>query len=379
MNWAMRQIDSIAAKGANDKPRGAVLRRQRVLSTNLSLLGGVRLHVQGDTEKQNLSETNGSDVLLVAGEQIARYGFGEGHPFGPDRHEVFMRELHEAGLDGRVQRGAPRLATREELESFHTPAYIDLVQQRSQTGHGYLDGGDTPAWKGVFEAASYVVGATLNAVDAVMAGKARRAFVPIAGLHHAARDRASGFCVFNDCGVAIETLRRKHGLRRMAYVDIDAHHGDGVFYGFESDPDVLFADTHEDGRYLFPGTGAAEETGVGAAAGKKLNLPLPPGAGDAEFQIAWSQIERYLLEGEPEFILLQCGADSLEGDPITHLRFTEGAHAHAAARLCAIADELGHGRVVAMGGGGYNRHNLARAWTRVVGSLLDAQGGSSSG
>jgi acetoin utilization protein AcuC len=319
-----------------------------------------------------LAESNGSAVLLVAGEQIARYGFGDGHPFGPDRHEVFMRELHEAGLDGRVRRAAPRLATREELEYFHTSQYVDLVRERSASGHGYLDAGDTPAWKGVFEAASHVVGATLSAVDAVMAGTARRAFIPIAGLHHAAPNHAGGFCVFNDCGIAIEALRRKHGVRRVAYVDIDAHHGDGVFYAFESDPDVLFADLHEDGRHLYPGTGRAEETGSGPAIGTKLNIPLPPGADDVAYREAWQRVEHYLTVGKPEFILLQCGADSLEGDPITHLRFTEEAHAHAATRLCQIADALGHGRVVAMGGGGYNRRNIARAWTRVVGSLLDS-------
>ena len=283
-----------------------------------------------------------------------------------------MRELHEAGLDGRVQRGTPRPATRDELETFHTPAYIDLVRERSVTGHGYLDAGDTPAFKGVFEAASHVVGATLNAVDAVMSGAARRAFIPIAGLHHAARGNAGGFCVFNDCGVAIEVLRRKHGLKRVAYVDIDAHHGDGVFYAFEGDPDLLFADLHEDGRYLYPGTGSAEERGVGAAVGTKLNIPMAPGATDEDFDEAWRRVENYLLAGRPDFILFQCGADSLAGDPITHLGYSEAAHAHAAARLCAIADELGHGRVVGMGGGGYNRRNLARAWTRVVGSFLDS-------
>jgi len=315
-----------------------------------------------------VSEPTTSDVMLVSGEQIARYGFGDGHPFGPDRHEAFMRELHQAGLDGRVLRGSPRLASREELETFHTPDYIDLVRDRSATGHGYLDAGDTPAWKGVFEAASHVVGATLNAVDAVMAGKARRAFIPIAGLHHAGRGHAAGFCVFNDCGVAIEILRRKHDLKRIAYVDIDAHHGDGVFYAFESD--LLFADVHEDGRHLYPGTGAEQETGSGAARGTKLNIPLPPGAGDAEFRAVWSRVEEYIQAGQPEFILFQCGADSVGGDPLTHLAFTEDVHAHAAARLCAIADDLGHGRVVGMGGGGYNRRNLARAWTRVVGSFV---------
>jgi len=319
-----------------------------------------------------LAAPSPSGVLVVAGDEIARYGFGEGHPFGPDRHGVFLREIRKAGLQDRVRWGEPRLADRSELETFHTAGYIDFVQERSVTGVGYLDGGDTPAWKGVFEAASHVVGATLVAVEAVMSGQVRRAFVPIAGLHHAARDRAAGFCVFNDCGVAIETLRRRFGLKRIAYVDIDAHHGDGVFYGFESDPDLLFADMHEDGRYLYPGTGGASETGTGEAKGTKLNLPLSPGAGDPEFLAAWEQIEVYLLAARPEFILFQCGADSLEGDPITHLRLSPAAHAHAATRLCALADEFGHGRVVGMGGGGYNRDNLGRAWTGVVQAFVKA-------
>jgi len=311
-------------------------------------------------------------VLLVCGDEIARYGFGEGHPFGPDRHDAFMRELHVRGLDGRVHRSSAPAASREELESFHTPEYIDRVRERSASGHGYLDGGDTPAWRGLFEAASHVVGGTLSAVDAVMRGSARRAFIPIGGLHHAARDRAAGFCVFNDCGVAIEMLRRRHRLQRIAYVDIDAHHGDGVFYGFEDDPDVLVADLHEDGRFLYPGTGASHETGTGAARGTKLNLPLRPEASDADFRASWLRVEEYLVAAQPQFILFQCGADSLEGDPLAHLHLSPQSHAHAAARLCEIADRIGHGRVVGMGGGGYDRRNLAQAWTGVVDAFLES-------
>jgi acetoin utilization protein AcuC len=217
------------------------------------------------------------------------------------------------------------------------------------------------------------VGTTLAAVDAIMSGAALRAFVPIAGLHHAARDKAAGFCVFNDCGVAIEYLRRQHGLTRIAYIDIDAHHGDGVYYGFVDDPNLLFADIHQDGRYIYPGTGAADETGLGMAIGTKLNIPLMPGAGDAEFDTAWSDVMRFVDSAAPEFIIMQCGADSLAGDPITDLNFTEESHAKAAAGLCAIADRHCSGRIVATGGGGYNRQNLSRAWTRVVQALAGAE------
>jgi acetoin utilization protein AcuC len=311
-----------------------------------------------------------SAVLLVASDGPAGYGFGNGHPFGPDRQEAFLRELRRSRSYPTLRVIEPRMADRAEIESFHRREYVDLVVHKSIEGRGYLDVGDTPAFKGVFEASSFVVGGTLLAAEEIMAGRVRRAFIPIGGLHHASRAHAAGFCVFNDCGVAIELLRSRHGLQRIAYVDIDAHHGDGVFYAFESDPDALFADIHEDGRYLYPGTGAEGETGTGAAFGTKLNLPLPPGATDEDFMREWRKIEHYLRETKPEFILLQCGADSLEGDPITHLAFSEEAHAIAAASVCRIADELGHGRVLAMGGGGYNRQNLARAWTRVVEALV---------
>ena len=311
-------------------------------------------------------------TVLVHGELIAAYGFGEGHPFGQDRHGVFMQAMEQEGLRQVVQSLAPRPATREELEWFHVPAYVDLVEARSAAGEGYLDAGDTPAWPGVYEAASGVVGASLVAMEAIMSGQARRGFVPIAGLHHASRGHAAGFCVFNDCGVVVEALKRRHRLERIAYVDIDAHHGDGVFYSFEDDPALVFADIHEDGRFLYPGTGSESETGQGPARGTKLNLPLMPGAGDDEFFEAWGRVEAHLEQYEPQFIILQCGADSLEGDPITHLRFTEEAHAHATRRLIDIAGRYAAGRVLALGGGGYNRQNIARAWTRVVGELVAA-------
>lgn len=319
-----------------------------------------------------MAHGGGTGTCVVAGERIARYGFPDGHPFGPDRHDAFWREVVAQGLDRRVLQLAPRRASRAELELFHDPGYVGFVHERSATGEGFLDAGDTPAFKGVFEAASDVVGASLVALDAVMDGQARRAFVPIAGLHHAGRAHAAGFCVFNDIGVVIETLKRSHGLARIAYVDIDAHHGDGVFYAYEDDPAVILADTHEDGRYLYPGTGAADEVGSGPATGTKLNLPLPPGAGDTEFLDAWQAVEAHLERHAPQFVLFQCGADSLGGDPITHLGLTEAAHVHAATRLCAIADRHAAGRILGFGGGGYNRRNIARAWTGVVAAFVQS-------
>jgi acetoin utilization protein AcuC len=311
-------------------------------------------------------------ICVYVGESLARYGFGEGHPFGPDRMDAFWNEAVSQGLDTRVHVCEPVMASREAIERFHAPGYVSRVQTQSEAGTGFLDYGDTPAFPGVYEAAATVVGSVLDAVGAVMAGRCRRGFVPIAGLHHARRDGAAGFCVFNDCGVAIEALRAEHGVQRVAYVDIDAHHGDGVFYGFEDDPGLCFVDLHEDGRYLYPGTGGADETGCGEASGTKLNIPMAPGAGDRQFMEEWPRVEDFVARAQPGFIILQCGADSLAGDPITHLGYTQEAHAHAATRLCALADELCGGRIVAVGGGGYNRANLAKAWTAVLKAFVEA-------
>lgn len=311
-------------------------------------------------------------VAVYIGEDLARYAFGEDHPFGPYRHGAFVAEFRRLGLDRGTAVRTSQMARQEIIEWFHTHEYVERVKAQSQSGRGYLDWGDTPAFPGVFEAASTVVGTTLAALDEIMTGGVRRAFVPIGGLHHARRDSAAGFCVFNDCGVAIEALRRRYGVQRVAYVDIDAHHGDGVYYGFEDDPDLYFVDFHEDGRYLYPGTGRAEETGVGPAVGTKRNIPMAPGATDEDFLQQWKAAEAYLERARPELVLFQCGADSLSGDPITHLEYSEAVHAHAARRLCALADRHSAGRILAMGGGGYNLDNLARAWTAVVRSFTES-------
>jgi acetoin utilization protein AcuC len=284
-------------------------------------------------------------ACLYHGEALGRYGFPFGHPLGVDRQGAFLREAQRQGLERLAQAFPPRVAAREAIERFHTAAYVDRVRNA-------------------------VVGSALDGVARVMRGECSRTFQPIGGLHHASRGSAAGFCVFNDLGVAIETLRREHGVRRVGYVDIDVHHGDGVFYPFEEDPDLIFADIHEDGRYLYPGTGTAHETGRGAAAGTKLNIPVPPGADNSVFDAEWPRVMAHLRKFEPEFILLQAGADSIEGDPITHMRYTADTHQRAARDLSQLADALGHGRVLGTGGGGYNRINLARAWSGVVQGLL---------
>jgi acetoin utilization protein AcuC len=176
-------------------------------------------------------------VRVYFGDALGDYGFGQDHPFGPDRIYAFWTETVKQGLDKKVDIGMPSICAKNDLIRFHTQQYVDKVYRLSKNGEGYLDNGDTPAFKGMFEAASYVVGAGLDGLNEVIQGDDPRVFVPIAGLHHASRNSAAGFCVFNDAGILIETLRREFGIKRIAYVDIDAHHGDGVYYAFEDDPD----------------------------------------------------------------------------------------------------------------------------------------------
>ncbi|HEX2242789.1 MAG TPA: acetoin utilization protein AcuC, partial [Gammaproteobacteria bacterium] len=291
------------------------------------------------------------ETYVYLGDALGRYGFGGGHPFSPQRYTVFKQAFEDKGLVARCHVEAPVAADAKQIERFHTHDYVQRVQAQSRDGIGWLDYGDTPAYKGVYEAAAVVVGTTLDAMRRIMIGKCKRAFVPIAGLHHAARDAAAGFCVFNDCGVAIESLQSEYDLKRVAYIDIDAHHGDGVFYAFEDNPGVLIADLHQDGRTLYPGTGFASETGKGRAKGTKLNIPMPPGADDNLFMSAWERVEQFLHVHQPEFILLQCGVDSIRGDPITAMAYSPRAHAHAAERLREIADSYSEGRLLATGGG----------------------------
>ncbi|MCW9023394.1 MAG: acetoin utilization protein AcuC [Gammaproteobacteria bacterium] len=309
--------------------------------------------------------------LVYCGEGLANYHFGESHPFGPQRHDAFFHEYEKRHLNDSCTIRNPVMAIQSQIELFHSHDYVEQVKAASISGEGFLDGGDTPAREGIYEAAATVVGSVIDAVDTIMDGQAMHAFVPIAGLHHAARDHAAGFCVFNDCGVAIEYLRKRYHVQRIAYIDIDAHHGDGVFYAFETDPDLCFVDFHEDGRYLYPGTGAVNETGTGEAIGKKLNIPLPMGTKDDALEKLWPTAEEFIQQAKPEFILLQCGADSLAGDPITHMMYSSKSHALVTRRLCQLANETAEGRLLALGGGGYNLNNIAKAWCAVVEALIE--------
>jgi acetoin utilization protein AcuC len=308
---------------------------------------------------------------LSFGQESSLYSFPEGHPLNSTRTELFSNSLSKLSLEKEhISILKPTSSNEDDLLLFHSNEYVNFVKESSKIGKGYLDYGDTPSFKGVYEASLIPVGCSLNGYESVISKKYDHFFNPVGGLHHARRDRAGGFCVFNDAAIVIS--KSLNHFSKIAYVDIDAHHGDGIYYGFESDPRVIIGDIHEDGRFLYPGTGLANETGKGKAKGTKMNVPLPPGSRDSEFIEAFEKIVQFIRGFSPEFIFFQCGADGLEGDPITHLKYSSRAHAYAARKLHSLAHEHCEGRILAMGGGGYDPQNVSSAWIAVASELASS-------
>ncbi len=309
---------------------------------------------------------------LVYGEELLSYDFGPSHVMNSARLKSFFTSLESSGLlsDSRILLIKPRRATMEEIALYHDRKYIEFVEEMSEEGKGLLDHGDTPAFPGVFEAASLVVGSTLEALEAVMRRDALYSMNPMGGLHHARRGKAAGFCVFNDVGVLIEKARREYGLRKILYVDLDAHHGDGVMYDYYYDPDLYIVDFHESGRYLYPGTGFEGETGGGEAIGTKLNIPLKPWATDRDFEEKMEKAKQFVSQKSFELTIFQAGADSIAGDPITHLKLSASAHLQMVSFLKELSSKSGMRPLIILGGGGYNPNNTAEVWLKIVNALI---------
>ena len=314
----------------------------------------------------------GGKTGLIWDERFLDYDFGPQHPLRPTRVKLTYELIRSKGIfqQGSVEVVTPRFASRDEILLFHEDEYVRLVEQYSRKGAGLLDAGDTPAFKGCYAATSLVVGASIVAADSVMSERFTHAFNPSGGLHHAHPERASGFCIFNDPAVVIAYLKSKHRLKRIVYLDIDAHHGDGVMYGYYDDPAVLDIDFHESGRFLFPGTGFPDEVGKGAAQGLKLNIPLPPSTGDEAYLDAFRQIVPDALKKfKPEIILVQCGADGHIHDRLAHLRLTTEVYTEVIGQMHDLAHELCNGKLLLFGGGGYTIQNVPRVWTAAFSTL----------
>ncbi|MBI4635229.1 MAG: acetoin utilization protein AcuC [Candidatus Rokubacteria bacterium] len=304
-------------------------------------------------------------TALIHSDAYTRFDYGPAHPLRMERLGLTWRLMEAYGLTRgpgiAVHFAEP--AEESAIEPFHERPYLEVLKA-SEGGvapgaaarYG-LGPGDNPVFPGVWSAARLVAGGSLRAAQLIAGGEVERAFHFAGGLHHAMPARASGFCYVNDAVLAIQHLRAR-GLR-VAYVDIDAHHGDGVQWAFYGDPSVLTISTHERGDYLFPGTGFVEETGTGAGVGYAVNLPLEPYTDSEVYLPAFEAVVPPLLEAfRPDVVVAQLGIDSHLTDPLTHLALDIQGFARAVARIAALAP-----RLLALGGGGYDLQNVARAWT----------------
>ncbi|MGI8808468.1 MAG: acetoin utilization protein AcuC [Acidimicrobiales bacterium] len=309
--------------------------------------------------------------LVWYGDDAPRYDLGPQHPLRFPRVVLTRDLIHAYGLvDGeRVVETPARSATDEELLLVHGELYIDAVRR---AGHGEkgqwwefgFGPGDNPIFPQMHEASARATGASLVAAEAVWSGRAEHAFNPAGGLHHAMPERASGFCVYDDPAVAIAWLLAQ-GAERVAYVDVDVHHGDGPQAIFYDDPRVLTISVHQSGATLFPGTGFVDEIGSGDARGSAVNVPLPPFTGEGLWLEAFRQVVVPLVEAwAPRILVTQLGCDTHHSDPLANLALTTGAYRETAKMLHDMAHRAAGGRWVAMGGGGYQWAAVVpRAWT----------------
>ncbi len=325
-------------------------------------------------------------VRLLWGEAFMAYRLSDEHPLQPLRVKLAVELIRRLGLDAYAEVVEPRRATDEELALCHHPAYIELVKRlsddpRSADGRAWragFDSGDNPIAAGMHEACAAIVGASIQSAEAVHTGAALHAFNPAGGLHHAARERASGFCVYNDVAIAVAWLRRNG--HRVAYVDVDVHHGDGTQALFYSDPEVLTISLHESGRYLFPGTGFPDESGAGPAVGTSINLPLEPYAWDDPWLAAFDAVVPPMLRDfRPTVLVTQDGCDTHALDPLAHLLCSTAIWPRVGRRFHELAHELCDGRWVATGGGGYAIHEVVpRAWALLFAEMVERPGAAAS-
>lgn len=318
--------------------------------------------------------------VVVWSPQFLEYTWSPYHPMNPTRLDLTMALARTLGVLDDVELVAPEPAAEVHLLRAHTPEYLGAVKtaQASLDADGPdvvarfgLGGDDNPVFENMHEAASMIVGGTLRAAQAIAAGEARRAVSIGGGMHHALPGSAAGFCLYNDIVVAISWLL-DNGCERIAYVDVDVHHGDGVERAFADDPRVLTVSIHQDPATLWPCTGYSAEVGVGDSAGSIVNLPLPPGTDDAEWLRAYhAVVPEAVAAFAPDVIVSQCGVDTHREDPLGEFALTVDGQRAAFLAMRDLADACAQGRWLAVGGGGYDLIRVVpRAWTHLLAAAL---------
>ena len=311
-------------------------------------------------------------AAFVWSDALAAYDLGPGHPLAPVRVELAAHLCRALGLLDGVDVVEPDGDGEALLGLVHDRDYVAAVREAGRSGRTDLARGlgtpDNPVFPGMHEASALVVGATAAAVRAVLDGRADHAVNLAGGLHHAMAGRASGFCVYNDVAVGI-AVALSRGVERIAYVDVDVHHGDGVEAAFWDDPRVLNISLHESGRTLFPGTGDVSDVGGPHARGSVVNVPLPAGTGDAGWLEAFrAVVPERVAAFRPQLLVTQAGCDTHRLDPLAHLELTVDGQRESYLALHELAHEHAGGRWVATGGGGYAVVDVVpRAWAHLVG------------
>jgi len=307
-------------------------------------------------------------MAFIYSEDFLKYDFRNTHPLNQLRIKLHYKLLQELKIfdSPNVSIETPRSASEEELMLVHTPEYVAKIKELSVNGSGEIGDPDTPPFKGMFEAAKLAVGGTLTAIDLVMSGKVDHAWNPGGGFHHAKKDKARGFCIFNDVAIGINYLRNKYGISKIMYVDIDAHHADGVQEIFYNTSDVLKVSFHESGRYLFPHTGFTSEIGEGEGRGYSINVPLPMGTFDEAYIHTFEKIIPLLIEYfQPEVIIYLCGADGHYLDPLSHLSLTTETYSTVTELLHQLSHKYCDGKLIGLGGGGYSLNATTRIWSLI--------------
>ncbi|MGO4956304.1 acetoin utilization protein AcuC [Luteococcus sp. Sow4_B9] len=308
----------------------------------------------------------GTRPVLVHDGVLTEYSFGDTHPMGPDRVRLAIELADHCGVLDQYDLVAPREPSDDLLRLVHSDEYVQALHDGQEHPELGIGGEDNPVVPGLPDVASRIAAATTTAAELVWTGRARRAVNVSGGLHHAMPAQAAGFCLYNDAAVAIAWLLDQ-GAQRVAYLDLDAHHGDGVEQAFWNDPRVLTISVHETGLHLFPGTGFAHEIGGPDAFGTAVNVPLPPDACDLQWLRAMNAVVPPLLGAfRPQILVTQHGADPHRSDPLTHLPITMDAMSISMRQVGVWAERYAGGRWVAVGGGGYRRDAAARAWTHLL-------------
>lgn len=313
--------------------------------------------------------------MFVYHDRLTRHVLSDTHVFKPSRLRDTYNLLNSFGafdLDN-AKLTEPRQVTVDELRSFHTAEYIDAVaalahgQRLSDAAiYGFSEGGDNPIYANMYDSALWTTGASMTATEELLGARCAVAVNFSGGLHHAMPNYAAGFCIFDDPVVAIKQMTNAGA--RVAYVDIDCHHGDGVQAGFYETDQVLTISFHESGEFLFPGTGSVHESGIGSGRGYSVNVPLFPHTDDETYLWAFREVVPPLVTAfKPDILVTQLGIDTHVLDPITHLRLTVQGFTSVVKEFA----QLSPGKWLALGGGGYNVGAVMRGWTRAYGVMLD--------